>query len=118
MRLDDLLRMSASTPPQLQAGMVTGAATPPAGAQALAQIRARLDRSVRTDEYMTDAEFAALLRKPLKTLQNQRALEPGRYPQPMCIGGGRIRLHARDEVLDWLAQEELTARSRTVHRCL
>lgn len=60
MRLDDLLKMSASTLPQLQAGMVTGAATPPAGEQALAQIRARLDRGVPADEYMTDAEFAEL----------------------------------------------------------
>jgi len=84
----------------------------------LARIRARIDRELPRDLYLTDATLAAILHISTKTLANRRSLEPDRFPEPMKLAGGRKSSYARDVIVEWLTQEELTARSTVIHRCL
>ncbi|WP_157991558.1 hypothetical protein [Caldimonas tepidiphila] len=84
---------------------------------ALARIRARLQRDLPSRPYITDTEFASMIGIARKTLANRRAAGHSRYPVPIRLGDGRQALHPRDELIEWLAQEELQQRARTVHRC-
>ncbi len=85
--------------------------------QTFEAIRDRLDSQFPKDPYLADAYLAATLHMAPKTLANRRAAKPDRYPAPLHIGGARVAVHERSELIDWLAREELRARAKTVHRC-
>lgn len=81
-------------------------------------ICARLDHDMPLGPYLADKEFAKLLGITLKTLSNLRSAKPLRYPKALKIGDCREGKHVRSEIIDWLAREEFSARTQTVHRCL
>lgn len=83
---------------------------------ALASIRARLDRHFPDAPYLSDALLARTLGMTRRTLPNHRSLDPGRYPRPLKVCGGRTGAHPRAEFIDWLARAELAAKARIVHR--
>jgi hypothetical protein len=89
--------------------------------EALAVIRERLDRDLPGGPYITDAQFAKILSVTTKTLANKRALERDKehktFPQPFRHASCRELLHPRPAIIEWLAQSELHAMARTVHRC-
>jgi hypothetical protein len=89
--------------------------------EALAAIRERLDRDLPRGPYITDAQFAKILSVTTKTLANKRALEHNKvhktFPQPFRHASCRVLLHSRSTIIEWLAQSELDAMARTVHRC-
>ncbi len=93
------------------------AAAPLAGLVSFDTIRARLNEDLPPGPYLSDKAFAKLLGASTKTLCNQRATKPLRYPMPLKIGDCREGKHVRAEILDWLAHEEVEARTRIVHRC-
>ena len=85
----------------------------------LSAIRQRLDRDLPKGPYITDEQFSQLIHVSLKTLANARAGEQkrNRYPLPFTFSGCRKGMHVRENIVEWLAQEELSASKRTVHRC-
>ena len=90
----------------------------PLGGDALfVSISLRLERELPCGPYLADREFAKLLGVTVKTLCNRRALKSNRYPVPFKIANCREAKHVRLEIVRWLANEEMMARSRTVHRC-
>lgn len=99
------------------------AATRPCAPEPLASlvsfdsIRTRLNEDLPPGPYLSDKTFAKLLGVSTKTLCNQRSMKPLRYPMPLKIGDCREGKHVRAEILDWLAREEVEARTRIVHRC-
>ena len=84
---------------------------------ALASIRARLDRHFSDAPYLPDAPLAQTLGMTRKTLPNHRSLDPGRYPRPRKLRGGRTRAQPRVDLISWLAQAERAAMARIVHGC-
>lgn len=88
-----------------------------AAEDALNRIRARLSRDLPPGPYVADSDLAAILGVSLKTLANDRASARRRYPIPIRLGNGRRALHPRDELIDWMARQELMQRARSVHRC-
>ena len=84
---------------------------------ALEKIRQRLDRALPNDPYLTDEQVANVLRLETKTLVNNRHAKPLRYLQPLKLFDLKTNVHPRDQVIEWLAREELNARARTIHRC-
>lgn len=94
-------------------------ACPPPSLPTFAEIRARLDQMLPpplTGGYLTDATLAECMGVAHKTLLNRRTAQPSRYLHPLKLFGSKTGLHVRDDVLDWLANEELRARN-VLHRC-
>ena len=83
----------------------------------LERIRARLDRDLPPGPYITDLQFANILDLATKTLANRRSNPEDTLPRPFSPGGVRAKLHPREDIIDWLANEELRQLSVTVHRC-
>ena len=80
--------------------------------------RTRIDRSLPEGTYMAEDVFAAMIKVDRKTLKNDRAPSgPGRYPIAIRHGGSRWVAYMRHDVVDWLAHEEMLARTRRIHRC-
>ena len=101
----------ASVPPD--AGQAAGGS----GGATLELIQTRLERELPPGPYLPDDHLAKLLHISMKTLCNRRGTDPARYPRPLKLGGSRKGVHARDDLIHWLAREELAARTRTIHRC-
>jgi hypothetical protein len=81
-------------------------------------VRCRLENAIRQDIYLSEMEFAKLILIDQKTLKNDRAPSgAGRYPVGIRFGGSRHIKYARQDVVDWMAHEELLHRMRRVHRC-
>lgn len=83
----------------------------------LQEITTRLEREVPQGVYINDKWLAEALGIKHKTLINKRGSKSGRYPEPLHMGEGQTGLHPRRELIQWLAKEELRARTRRVHKC-
>lgn len=84
----------------------------------LEAVRIRLEGEIRQDAYLQEKEFADLIGVEQKTLKNDRAPSgAGRYPVGIRFAGSHRIKYARQDVLNWLAYEELKARTYRVHRC-
>jgi hypothetical protein len=88
------------------------------GDDLLAAIVARLQREVPQKPYLPDQWLAETLGIEPKTLMNRRSQKRGQYPTPMHIAGSQGGLHVREEIIVWLAGEELRARTRRIHKCV
>lgn len=81
-------------------------------------VRCRLEAEIQKDHYLSEKYFADLIGVDPKTLKNDRAPSgAGRYPVGIRFGGSHRMRYARLDVHDWLAFEELKARTCRVHRC-
>lgn len=83
----------------------------------LEQIVARLEQDVPDKLYISDQWLADVLGIAHKTLINRRHSSPGSYPKPLHMAQGQSGLHVRRELIQWLAKEELHAKTRRVHKC-
>ncbi|NML48036.1 hypothetical protein HHL11_30085 [Ramlibacter sp. G-1-2-2] len=85
----------------------------------LAQIVSRLEQEVPPGPYVPDKWLAQVLGISQKTLINRRGNKHKRdqYPQPLHLAGGQGGVHVRRDLIDWIAREELRARTRRVHKC-
>jgi len=90
--------------------------TPPFGKE-LSDIRARLERELPPGAYLQDADLAATLKISVKTLANRRSANRSSYPSTVKIGAGRKNLYPRQDLIDWLASEELNSKHTVRHRC-
>ena len=96
---------------------LVGFTKPLRGDELLNSICVRLDRELPSGPYLLDRDFAKVLGLTVKTLCNVRKSREGQYPVPFKLANCRDPKHVRYEVVRWLAREEMTARSKTVHRC-
>lgn len=86
--------------------------------QLLQIVRERLDGEITREVYLSERDFANLIGVDQKTLKNDRAPSgAGRYPLGIRFGGSRHIHYARQDVVDWMAHQELRQRMRRVHRC-
>ena len=95
----------------------TSAPAPLSGVQLYDSIYARLDKDLPTGPYIADSVFAGLMGLSRKTLRNRRTLADHGYPIPLKIANCRDGKHVRAEIVDWMAKQELAARTTIVHRC-
>lgn len=85
--------------------------------QLFAQIVSRLENEVPPGLYVPDGWLAHTLGITLKTLINRRGNKTSTYPRPLHLAGGQGGMHVRSDLIDWLAREELRARTRRAHKC-
>jgi len=83
----------------------------------LDQVRIRVGSLLPELPYVTDAEFAKAIGLSPKTLANRRAANPGCLPHPLRIWGNKAKRHAREDLVEWMANEEMRARGVVVHHC-
>jgi len=85
--------------------------------QLLQEISERLEQDVPAGPYVPDKWLAGALGVAHKTLMNRRVTKPGRYPEPLHLFDGQAGMHPRREIVEWLAREEMRAKTRRVHKC-
>jgi hypothetical protein len=79
-------------------------------------IRARLESEIPKGLYLSREDFAVLIGKEVKTLQNDEApMGSKQYPIPIRLVN--TVTYSRDDVLNWLTAKELESRARRIHRC-
>ena len=90
----------------------------PAHLEILQSIRRRLDIELPRKPYFSRCEVGELLGVEGKTLAND-ATPKGlkQYPVSVKRKGTRRAWYPRQDVIDWLAESELTSRLVRVHRC-